>query len=157
VYSINPAVSPKLANETISKALKRATCHLWTVRAVMIGCMGVVIKESSCCSVENPKMQNGPLHDRASIPSCYPYWTCIYATYGPASVRFGGMTSGETLLSPRRLARVIIGLAYRPLHKRDPRHAQRTIELAPNKQQAAGSHKPCLAGSLVLGSCRAAS
>jgi hypothetical protein len=64
---MNPAVSPKLANETISKALKRATCHLWTVRAVMIGCMGVVIKESSCCSVENPKMQNGPLHDRASI------------------------------------------------------------------------------------------
>jgi hypothetical protein len=41
------------------------------------------------------------------------------------------MTSGETLLNPRKLARVIIGLACRPLHKRDPRHARRTIVLAP--------------------------
>jgi hypothetical protein len=64
---MNPAVSPKLANETTSKALRRATCHLWTVRAVMIDCI-VEVKEGSCCSVENLEMQNGPLLDRASIP-----------------------------------------------------------------------------------------
>ena len=63
---MNPAMSPKLANETISKALKRATCHLWTVRAVMIDCI-VVDSEGSVCSMENLEMQNGPLHDRTSI------------------------------------------------------------------------------------------
>jgi hypothetical protein len=82
-------------------------------------------------------MQNGPLHDRASILDHTIRIGPVYmqsAKYGPASVRFGGMTSGETLLNPRKLARVIIGLACRPLHKRDPRHAQRTIELARNKR-----------------------
>jgi hypothetical protein len=49
-------------------------------------------------------------------------------------LRFGRMTSGETVFNPRKLARVIFGLACRLLHKRDIRHVQRTIQLAPNKR-----------------------
>lgn len=91
----------------------------------MIDRIVVVLKEGSCCSVGNLEMQNGLLLDRASIL----YYTIrigpVYmqsARYGPASLRFGRMTSGETVFNPRRLARVIFGLARRLLHKRDARH-----------------------------------
>lgn len=67
-------------------------------------------------------MQNGPLHDRASILYRMGPVYMQSARYGPAFVRFGRMTSGETVFNLSSLARVIFGLARRLLHKRDARH-----------------------------------